>query len=82
MLCEATVVDAQIDVKYRFPIASLDSSGYIAIDDIACIGGTGERCRGNCVEGFRFCEQIHYLSLVFSEQNSLQYTEKDIHYAI
>ena len=53
------LVTAEVDGEYRFPIGSLDSSGHIAVDDIACIGHTGERCRDICVEGFRFCEEVH-----------------------
>ena len=60
-------------------IGSLDISGHIPIDGISWGGGTGECCRGVVVEGFRFCEQIHYLCLVFSEQNSLQCITKEIH---
>ena len=47
---------SEIDVECRFPTGCFDSSSHIAIDDIACIDGTGERCIGICVEGFRFCE--------------------------
>ena len=47
---------SEVDVQYRFPIGSVDGSGYIAIDGLARVRYAGERHRDTGREGFGFCE--------------------------